>query len=89
MSRETLQSTKFLKQIKSIILRRLIQTFNRIAEEDPAKFEELQKVYGGALKLGAVEDQRNRDKLVQLTRFATNQRNSTSLDKVSYSPWRF
>lgn len=42
-------------------------------------------MFGGALKLGAVEDQRNRDKLVQLTRFATNQRNSTSLDKVGFS----
>lgn len=83
VSRETLQSTKFLKQIKSIILRRLIQTFQRISKEDPAKFEQIQKIYGGAIKLGAVEDQHNRDKLVQLVRFATNQRNATSLDQYT------
>jgi heat shock protein beta len=81
VSRETLQSTKFLKQIKSIILRRLLQTLKRIADENPEKFEELQKVYSGAFKLGAVEDGKNRDKLVELCRFATNQRNSTSLDQ--------
>lgn len=81
VSRETLQSTRFLKQIKNIILRRLIQTFQKIADEDPAKFEKLQEVYGGALKLGAVEDQRNQAKLVPLLRFVTNQRNVTSLDQ--------
>ena len=33
-------------------------------------------------KLGAVEDSKNRVKLAELCRFATNQRNETSLDEV-------
>lgn len=82
VSRETLQNTAFLRQIKQIIVRRLLQIFTRIADEDPEKFAEVQKVYGNVLKLGSVEDLKNRDKLIPLTRFATNQRNSTSLDEV-------
>lgn len=82
VSRETLQSTKFLKQLKQVILKRLIQLIGRLAEEEPEKFNELQKNYGGVIKLGAVEDKKNRDKLAALTRFATNQRNNTSLNEV-------
>ncbi|TDL29384.1 heat shock protein Hsp90 [Rickenella mellea] len=81
VSRETLQGTSFLRQIRRIILRRLIQLMERLAKEEPAKFEELQKTFGSVIKLGAIEDQGNRDKLAVLARFPTNQRNSSSLDE--------
>ncbi|OBZ70180.1 Endoplasmin [Grifola frondosa] len=66
VSRETLQSTHFLKQLRQIILKRLIQMLARVQDDDPEKFDELQKIYGNVLKL---------------VRLPTNQRNSTSLDK--------
>ncbi|CCL99418.1 uncharacterized protein FIBRA_01436 [Fibroporia radiculosa] len=81
VSRETLQSTRFLKQLRSIILKHILQMLAHIAEEDSEKWEQVQKVFGNVFKLGAVEDTKNREKLVGLTRFATNQRNSTSLDE--------
>ncbi|KAI0723162.1 Hsp90 protein-domain-containing protein [Earliella scabrosa] len=81
VSRETLQSNAFLKQLRGIILRRLIQILNRIKDEDPEKWEKVQEAFGNVFKLGAVEDTKNRDKLVPLVRFATNQRNATSLDE--------
>ncbi|PFH52710.1 hypothetical protein AMATHDRAFT_73847 [Amanita thiersii Skay4041] len=81
VSRETLQSSRFLKQMRTIILRRLIQLYSKISEEDAEKFEKVQEVYGSVFKLGAVEDAKNRDKLMDLIRFTTNQRNSTSLDE--------
>ncbi|KAI0307112.1 heat shock protein Hsp90 [Multifurca ochricompacta] len=81
VSRETLQNASFLRQIKQAILKRIIQTFTKIAEDEPDKFAEVQKVYGTVFKLGAVEDAKNSDKLVPLIRYATNQRNSTSLDE--------
>lgn len=80
VSREMLQSSAFLKQIRGIVLRRLIQLFTRISEEDPEKFAEISKVYRTVLKLGATEDQKNRGKIAPLLRFDTNQRNATSLD---------
>ncbi|KAF8076368.1 heat shock protein Hsp90 [Lyophyllum atratum] len=81
VSRETLQSNKFFKQLKGIIIKRLIQLFLKIAEEDPVKFRELEGTYGSIFKLGAVEDVKNRDKLASITRFSTTQRNETSLDQ--------
>ena len=50
-------------------------------EEDKDKFDELTKVYGNVLRLGAVEDAKNREKLAALVRFPTTQRNNTSLDE--------
>ncbi|KAF7332190.1 Heat shock protein [Mycena kentingensis (nom. inval.)] len=82
VSRETLQSTRFLRQLKTIITKRIIQLFTKIAEEDEEKFnEKILETYGSVFKLGAVEDTKNRDKLLGLARFSTNQRNFTSLDK--------
>ncbi|SRR5216684_1481026 len=84
VSRETLQNASFLRQIRQTILKRIIQTFTKLAEDEPDKFIEAQKVYGNVFKLGAVEDSKNKDKLIPLTRFATNQRSVTSLDEVSF-----
>ncbi|TFK43547.1 Hsp90 protein-domain-containing protein [Crucibulum laeve] len=81
VSRETLQSNRFLRQLKQMIIKRVIQLFTKIAEEDGEKWEKIQETYGSVLKLGAVEDTKNRDKLMALTRYTTNQRNSTSLDQ--------
>ena len=90
VSRESLQSNRFLKQLKQIILKRILQLFTKISEsDDQEKIDKMQKIYGSVLKLGAVEDTKNRDKLASLTRFATNQRNNTSFDQVSYSSRMF
>ncbi|KAG1820201.1 Hsp90 protein-domain-containing protein [Suillus subaureus] len=80
VSRETLQSSSFLKQIKQIILRRLIQLFSKIAEEDQEKYAEITKNFGQVLKLAASEDAKNRQKLAALVRFNTNQREVASFD---------
>ena len=64
---------------------RSIQLFGKIAEEDPEKFNEITKTYNTALKLGAAEDNKNREKLAALTRHTTNQRNDTSFNDVRHS----
>jgi heat shock protein beta len=87
VSRESLQSNRFLKQLKQIILKRIIHLFTKISEgDDQEKIDKMQETYGSVLKLGAVEDIKNRDKLAGLTRYVTNQRKETSFDQVSYSP---
>ena len=82
VSRETLQSSAFLKQIKNLIIRRLLQLFGKIAEEDSEKFHEITRIYNTVLKLGAADDSKNRERSAALTRYTTNQRNDTSLDDV-------
>lgn len=85
VSRETLQSSKFMKQLKSIIVKRIIQLFSKISEgDDKEKLDQMQETFGSVLKLGAVEDTKNRVKLASLARFTTNQRNNTSFDQVSH-----
>jgi heat shock protein 90kDa beta len=82
VSRETLQSTKFLKTLKHIILKRIIKIFGEIADEDPAKYKKIWEAYGTALKLGGVEDYVYKAKLAGLARFNTNQRDFVSLNEV-------
>jgi heat shock protein beta len=82
VSRETLQSNRFLRQIKQVIIKHLIQLFAKIAEEQPEKFNEMLENYNGAFKIGVVEDTKNRDKLATLIRFNTNQRENVTLDTV-------
>jgi len=80
VSRETLQSSEFLRQIKNLIIRRLLLLFGKTAEEDPEKFQEITKIYNTVLKLGGTDDNRNRERISALTRYTTNQRNVTSFD---------
>ena len=68
VSRETLQHTKFLKQLKQIIMKRLIQLLAKVAEENPEKYEQIQEVYGTVIKLAAIESVPNREKLAALAR---------------------
>jgi heat shock protein 90kDa beta len=78
-----------LKQLKGIIIKRLIQVFTRIAEEDADKFQEIQNAYGSIFKLGAVEDLKNREKLGSLIRFATTHRNNVSFEDVRFLSFFF
>jgi heat shock protein beta len=71
--------------LKRVILKHIIQLFTKISEGgDEDLMEQMQESYGSILKLGAVEDTRNREKLATLASFTTNRRNRTTLDQVSY-----
>lgn len=84
VSRETLQSNRFLKQLQSIIVKRLLQTLARITENEEDELEAWQvtHIYNNVFKLGAIEDTKNREKLAALVKLPTNQRNETTLDQV-------
>ena len=83
VSRETLQSSKFVRQMKSIILRQLLILFNKLMTEDTEKWPLVSKNYGSIFKFGATEDAKNRDRLINLVRFETTQRQNITLDQVS------
>jgi len=82
VSRETLQSTKFLKQLKYILIKRYIQLPQRILDDDPEKFNEMSKVYNNIAKLDAMEtpDKSMQKKITFLIRFDSNQRKRIGLD---------
>ena len=68
VSREILQQSRVLSQIKNIIIKKSIELMNEIAEDED-KFKKFYEHYDKMIKLGVHEDSKNRDKLVELLRY--------------------
>jgi len=81
VSRETLQNTRFLRQLKSAIMKRFITHVTKLAEGADEKFEKISKAYNPVFKLAAVEDEKDNTKLAGLVRWDSNFRNATSLEQ--------
>ncbi|GAA5882817.1 hypothetical protein JCM16303_002473 [Sporobolomyces ruberrimus] len=72
VGRDSLQKTKAISQIKKNLTKRIYDLFARIATDQPEQYLELYKSAGTALKIGAVEDEKSRERIVKLLRFETS-----------------
>ena len=70
-SRELLQQSKVTKQISKILVKKTIEMFNEIAENDE-EYKTFYNNFSRNIKLAIHEDKMNKDKLLELLRFSSS-----------------
>src|SRR5262245_21311485 len=73
VSREILQQSRDLQQIKAASTRRILGMLEELAEKQPDKYGTFWRTFGRVLKEGIPEDYGNRDRIAKLLRFASTQ----------------
>ncbi|MDH3537571.1 MAG: molecular chaperone HtpG [Gammaproteobacteria bacterium] len=71
VSREILQGSKVIDSIRSGSVKKILGILEKMAKNDPEKYQKFWKEFGRVLKEGPAEDFANREKIGKLLRFAT------------------
>ena len=71
VSREILQGSKVIDSIRSGSVKKVLGMLEKIAKNDPEKYQKFWKEFGKVLKEGPAEDFANREAIAKLLRFAT------------------
>ena len=71
ISREILQGSKIIDNIRSGSVKKVLGMLEKIAKNDPKKYQKFWTEFGRVLKEGPAEDFTNRQKIAKLLRFAT------------------
>jgi molecular chaperone HtpG len=71
VSREILQGSKVIDSIRSGSVKKVLSMLEKMAKNNPEKYQKFWNEFGRVLKEGPAEDFANRDKIGKLLRFAT------------------
>lgn len=69
VSRELLQHNKLIDRIRGASVKRVLDTLERMARDDPERYARFWEAFGTVLKEGPVEDPGNAEKVAGLLRF--------------------
>ncbi|MCP4433642.1 MAG: molecular chaperone HtpG [Gammaproteobacteria bacterium] len=73
VSREILQGSKVIDNIRSGSVKKVLGMLEKIAKNDPEKYQKFWDEFGKVLKEGPAEDFANKEKVAKLLRFSTTQ----------------
>jgi len=71
VSREILQGSKVIDNIRSGSVKKVLSMLEKIAKNDPEKYQKFWTEFGRVLKEGPAEDFANKEKIAKLLRFST------------------
>ncbi|HWU76852.1 MAG TPA: molecular chaperone HtpG [Rhodanobacter sp.] len=78
VSREILQHNRQLDRIKAACVKRVLDLIEKLAKDEPEKFQTFYKAFGNTLKEGISEDANNRERIAKLLRFASTKGEGTA-----------
>jgi molecular chaperone HtpG len=71
VSREILQDNRLVAQIRSACVKRVLDLLEKVARDEPEKYQQFTGAFGNVLKEGVAEDGANRERIAKLLRFAS------------------
>ncbi len=71
VSREILQDNRLVAQIRSACVKRTLDLLEKVARDEPEKYQQFTGAFGNVLKEGVAEDGANRERIAKLLRFAS------------------
>jgi len=77
VSREMLQQNRVMKVIQKNVVKKCIEMFSELARDKPEDYKTFYENYSRNLKLGAYEDDKHHDKLIELLRFYSSKSEDT------------
>jgi molecular chaperone HtpG len=86
VSREILQQDKTVSSLKSALSKRALDMLEKLARDEPEKYQTFWNAFGNVLKEGPAEDYSNREAIAKLLRFATTH-NSEATQNISLTDY--
>lgn len=85
VSREVVQSTRVQRQMKNYLQKKIISTLEDMAKDDEEKYMEFYREYGPFLKEGIASNDKFKDRLIDLIRFnSTNKEEDGAVTLTQY-----